>query len=141
MTMDGFEPRIIGFLCHWCSYEGADGAGRARKSYPPGLRIVQVPCSGRVDPELVLTAFQKGCDGVIILGCRPGECHYRQGNQMALKQVSLLKGVLPALGIDPLRVNLDWVAASETERFVSVVTSMMETVRRLGPLQRNRFRE
>jgi F420-non-reducing hydrogenase iron-sulfur subunit len=139
--MEGFEPRIIGFLCHWCSYEGADAVGRARKTYPAGLRIIRVPCSGRVDPELVLAAFQKGCDGVIILGCRLGECHYRQGNFLALKQQALLKQVLPAFGIHSSRVNLDWVAASEPDRFVSLVSSMVERVRRLGPWRRNRIRE
>jgi coenzyme F420-reducing hydrogenase delta subunit len=141
VTMDDFEPVIIGFLCHWCSYEGADAVGRARKTYPAGLRIVRVPCSGRVDPELVLTAFQKGCDGVIILGCRPGECHYRQGNRLALKQEALLKRVLPTFGIEPLRFNLDWVAAGEPDRLVEMVTGMMERVSRLGSLHRNRIRE
>lgn len=138
--MKDFEPKIVGFLCNWCSYEGADAAGRARKVYPPNLQVVRVMCSGRVDPQFVLKAFKEGADGVIILGCHIGDCHYKTGNIQALKRYQLFKRVLADFGIDPERFRLDWISAGEKEKFVEVVTKMVETVRGLGPLwgERNR---
>jgi coenzyme F420-reducing hydrogenase delta subunit len=129
-----FEPQIVGFLCRWCAYEGADAAGRARLSIPEGLGVIRVPCSGRVAPGLVLEAFSRGADGVLILGCRPGECHYRDGNSRAAARVALLRSVLEPLGVEPGRLVLDWVAAGEAERFRSVVSDAFERIRRLGPL-------
>ena len=114
--------------------KGADAAGRARLSVPAGLGAVRVPCSGRVTPGLVLEAFSRGADGVLILGCRPGDCHYRDGNSRAVARVALLRRVLEPLGVDSARLVLDWVAAGEGERFRSVVQAAVERVRHLGPL-------
>jgi F420-non-reducing hydrogenase iron-sulfur subunit len=133
--MDKFEPKIIGFLCHWCAYEGADAAGRAQKPYPANLRIIRVLCSGRTDPQFVLEAFKEGADGVIILGCHPGDCHYKEGNFQTLKRYTMLKEILPRFGIEGERFQLDWISASERDKFVDVVSSMVEKVRELGPLK------
>ena len=132
--MKRFEPKIIGFLCNWCSYEGADAAGRARKCYPSNLRVIKVMCSGRVDPQFVLEAFQAGADGVMILGCHPGDCHYKEGNVQALKRYTMMKPLLAGLGIDEDRFRLDWISASEQDKFVQVVSDMTERIRELGPV-------
>ena len=134
--MNGFEPKIIGFLCNWCSYEGADAAGRAQKAYPSNLRVIRVMCSGRVDPQFVLEAFDQGADGVVILGCHPGDCHYKEGNFQALKRFAFLRKMLTQLGIEEDRVRLDWISASDQDKFVEVVSDMTERVRNLGPLER-----
>ena len=133
--MTHFEPKIIGFLCHWCAYEGADAAGRAQKSYPANLRIIRVMCSGRTDPQFVLEAFKEGADGVLILGCHPGDCHYKGGNFQTLKRYTMLKKMLPQFGIEGERFQLDWISAGERDKFVDVVSNMVERVRELGPLQ------
>jgi F420-non-reducing hydrogenase iron-sulfur subunit len=135
--MTGFEPKIIGFLCNWCSYEGADSAGRARKAYPANLRVVRVMCSGRVDPQFILEAFKEGADGVMILGCHPGDCHYKEGNLQALRRYSVLKRVLGQFGIEEDRLRLDWISAGEGDKFVQVVSDMTERMRQLGPLPRS----
>ncbi len=135
--MTGFEPKIIGFLCNWCSYEGADSAGRARKAYPANLRVVRVMCSGRVDPQFILEAFKEGADGVMILGCHPGDCHYKEGNLQALKRYGVLKRVLEQFGIEEDRLRLDWISAGEGDKFVQVVSDMTERMRQLGPLRRS----
>jgi F420-non-reducing hydrogenase iron-sulfur subunit len=132
--MNDFEPVIVGFLCNWCSYEGADAAGRARKNYPPNLRVVRVMCSGRVDPQFILQAFKEGADGVVILGCHPGECHYKEGNIQMLKRFVMTKTVLSQFGIEKDRLKLDWISAGEQEKFVQVVSDMTERIRQLGPL-------
>ncbi len=132
--MGRFEPIIVGFLCHWCAYEGADAAGRARKPYPSNLRIVRVLCSGRTDPQFVIQAFKEGADGVLILGCHPGDCHYKEGNFQTLKRYKLLKKMLPQFGVEEERLRLDWISATEGDRFAEVVSEMVEQVRRLGPL-------
>lgn len=129
-----FEPRIVGFLCRWCSYQGADLAGTARIHYPPNIIPIKVMCSGRVDPTFVLKALRDGADGVIIMGCHPGDCHYNEGNYNAMRRFMLLKRVLHQLGIEDGRVRLEWVSAAEGERFAQIVTEMTETVRELGPL-------
>ena len=134
--MKGFEPKIIGFLCNWCSYEGADAAGRARKAYPANLRVVRMMCSGRVDPQFILEAFKEGADGVMILGCHPGDCHYKEGNLQTLKRYYVLKRVLSTLGIEEDRLRLDWISAGEGDKFVQVVSEMTERMRQLGPLPR-----
>ncbi|MBW2171504.1 MAG: hydrogenase iron-sulfur subunit [Deltaproteobacteria bacterium] len=133
--MDRFEPKIIGFLCNWCAYEGADAAGRARKPYPANLRIIRVLCSGRTDPQFVMEAFKEGADGVLILGCHPGDCHYKEGNLQTLKRYTMLKRILPQFGIEGERFQLDWISASERDKFVEVVSNMVEKVRELGPLK------
>ncbi|UCG80641.1 MAG: hydrogenase iron-sulfur subunit [Desulfobacterales bacterium] len=134
--MNRFEPVIVGFLCNWCAYEGADAAGRARKPYPANLRVIRVLCSGRTDPQFVIEAFKEGADGVLILGCHPGECHYKEGNFQTLKRYTILKKMLVQFGIEGDRLRLDWVSASERDKFVEVVSDMVEKVRKLGPLVR-----
>jgi len=129
------ETTIVSFLCNWCSYEGADKAGGARLNYPANIRIVRVMCSGRVDPELVIQALKEGASGVLILGCHPGDCHYKRGNYKALRRVHLLKKTLKQLGIEEERVRLDWVAAGEGEKFAKVANEMVETIKNLGPLE------
>jgi F420-non-reducing hydrogenase iron-sulfur subunit len=129
----GFEPRIVGFLCNWCSYTGADLAGTSRIKYPSNVRIIRVMCSGRVDPFMVLSALKKGADGVLICGCHIGDCHYVSGNFQTEKRVPILKKALETLGMDPRRVRLEWVSASEGARFAHVVTSFVEELRQLGP--------
>lgn len=129
-----WEPRIVGFLCYWCSYTGADGAGSARLKYAPNVDIVKVMCSGRIDPELVTLAFARGADGVLVLGCHPGDCHYINGNYKTMVRMPLLRRILEDYGIEPERFRHDWVSAAEGEKFSRLVTEMTEQVRALGPL-------
>ncbi len=129
-----FEPKIVGFLCNWCSYTGADLAGTSRMKYSPNIRSIRVMCSGRVDPTYVIKALYEGADGVLIAGCHPGDCHYQEGNYKALRRYKLLQKVLPYYGIDSGRVRLEWVAASEGERFATVVNQFTDQLREMGPL-------
>jgi F420-non-reducing hydrogenase iron-sulfur subunit len=128
-----WEPRVIGFLCNWCSYSGADSAGRAQRAIPPQVKIVRVMCSGRVDVQHILEALQCGADGVLVLGCHPGDCHYKEGNYKTLRRMALLKKLLTQMGYEDERVRLDWVSASEGEKFAEVTARMVEDVRRVGP--------
>jgi F420-non-reducing hydrogenase iron-sulfur subunit len=131
---NGFEPRIIGFLCNWCSYAGADLAGVSRIQYPPNIRIIRVMCSGRIDPAFVLEAFKDGADGVLVAGCHlPSDCHYISGNFKAMRRINLLRRVLKEFGIEPERLRLEWISASEGDKFAAVVRSMVEDVKKLGP--------
>jgi len=132
--MNNFEPKIVGFLCNWCSYEGADSAGKGQKVYPANLRVIRVMCSGRIDPQFIIQAFKEGADGVMILGCHPGDCHYKEGNFKALKRYVFLKKMLTQIGIEENRLRLDWVSASEADKFVQVVTEMVDEIKKLGPL-------
>ncbi len=132
-----WEPKIVGFLCNWCSYRGADLAGTARMKCSPNVRTIRVMCSGRVEPTFILKAFQLGADGVLVLGCHPGDCHYTEGNYKMLRRMSLLKKMLAQLGVEEERVRLDWVSASEGDHFVSIVNDMTEKVRALGPFRQN----
>jgi F420-non-reducing hydrogenase iron-sulfur subunit len=132
----GWEPNVIAFLCNWCSYAGADLAGISRIQYPPNIRIVRVPCSGRVNPLYIVKSLQHGADGVLVSGCHPGDCHYISGNYYARRRFALLKRVLEAVGIEPGRVNFSWVSAAEGEKFAQVVTGVIETVKALGPARR-----
>ncbi|MFC1926082.1 hydrogenase iron-sulfur subunit [Chloroflexota bacterium] len=132
MAID-FEPRIVGFLCNWCSYAGADGAGTSRVIYPTNIRIIRVPCSGRVDPLLIVKSFQMGADGVLIAGCHPGDCHYTEGNYYARRRFALLRPFLEYLGIEKERFQVEWVSASEGRRWGQVVTSFTEELRNMGP--------
>ena len=129
-----YEPRIIAFLCTWCSYTGADTAGIARIKSPANIRAVRVPCSGRVSPELVMRTFDQGADGVLVLGCHIGECHYDTGNHRAAKRIPILRSLMTFAGLEPERLHLDWVSASEGERFSRIATEFTETVRALGPV-------
>jgi len=128
-----FEPNILGFLCNWCSYAGADLAGTSRMKYPSNLKSIRVMCSGRVDPAFVLEAFRKGVDGVLIAGCHPGDCHYQSGNYKTNRRVKLLKKLLEELGIDPQRVRFEYVSASEGQKFATVVTEFVAEIKKLGP--------
>ena len=130
-----FEPRIVGFLCNWCSYSGADLAGVSRIPSAPNLRAIRVMCTGRVDPTFVLRAFELGADGVLISGCHPGDCHYAEGNYKAMRRVALLQAVLKGAGVDPARLRIEWVSASEGEKFARVVNEFTARVRALGPLK------
>ena len=128
-----FEPRIVGFLCNWCSYAGADLAGTSRIQYPPNVRTIRVMCSARVDPSFVVRALRDGADGVLICGCHPGDCHYSEGNYKAMRRQKLLESVLADFGVDDARVRLEWVSASEGQRFAEIVADMTERLRSLGP--------
>jgi len=128
-----FEPNILGFLCNWCSYAGADLAGTSRMKYPTNLKSIRVMCSGRVDPAFVLEALRKGVDGVLIAGCHPGDCHYQSGNYKTNRRVKLLKKLLEELGIDPKRVRFEYVSASEGQKFATVVTEFVGEIKKLGP--------
>jgi F420-non-reducing hydrogenase iron-sulfur subunit len=128
-----FEPKILSFLCNWCAYAGADLAGISRFQYPPNTRVIRVMCSGRVDPVFIPKAFLAGYDGVMVLGCHPGDCHYLTGNFQAEKKINLTRKLLNMAGIDSERLLLDWVSAGEGERFSQVVRQFIEKIRTLGP--------
>lgn len=132
-TEEKFEPLIIGFCCNWCSYAGADLAGTSRIQYPSNIRIIRVMCSGMVHPNLVMDAFTKGADGVIICGCHPGDCHYQEGNLKAEKRAEAIELMLQDFGIEEERFRLEWVSASEGPKFAQVVKELTETIRELGP--------
>ena len=128
-----FEPKLIGFLCNWCSYAGADLAGTSRVQYPPNIRIVRVMCTGRLDPQLILNTFRYGADGVLIAGCHEGDCHYIGGNYRAYRKYLLLKEFVKRMGINEKRLRLEWVSASEGERFAKVVREMIDEIKEIGP--------
>ncbi|MCE5259954.1 MAG: hydrogenase iron-sulfur subunit [Chloroflexi bacterium] len=130
---DAWEPKILAFLCNWCSYAGADLAGTSRIQYPPNVRVIRVPCSGRVNPIFIVEALRQGADGVLVSGCHPGDCHYLAGNYYARRRFALLQRYLEYLGVEPGRVQFSWVSASEGARFAEVVTQVTESVRALGP--------
>jgi len=133
---NGFEPKIIGFLCNWCAYAGADLAGVSRIQYPPNIRIIRVMCSGRIDPAFILEAFKDGADGVLVAGCHlPSDCHYISGNFKALRRINLTQKVLEGFGIEPERVRLEWISASEGDKFAAVVRDMVHQIKELGPNQ------
>jgi len=129
-----FEPKIVGLLCRWCAYTGADLAGTSRIKYPPNVNPIRVNCSGRIDPTIVLRALASGADGVLIAGCHPGDCHYINGNVKTIRRFKLLQKMLDQFGIERGRVRLEWVSASEGEKYARVVESMTEEIRALGPL-------
>jgi len=128
-----FIPRIVGFLCNWCSYAGADLAGTSKLKMPPSLSVIRVMCSSRVDPVLIATAFFRGADGVLVAGCHPGDCHYEKGNYYARRRFALLKKVMETLGLESERLKLSWVSASEGERFRDVVTQFTQEIEEMGP--------
>ncbi len=131
--MKNFEPKIIAFLCNWCSYAGADLAGVSRLQYPPNIRVIRVMCSGSVSPHHLLHAFQKGADGVLVAGCHIGDCHYLKGNYMTIKRVKFLEGLLQFAGYEPERLRLEWISAAEGIKFAEVVTGFTEKIKQLGP--------
>ncbi|MEG8946464.1 hydrogenase iron-sulfur subunit [Rosettibacter firmus] len=132
-----FEPKIVGFLCNWCAYSGADLAGVSRLKSSPNIRIIRTMCSGRVDPSFVFEAFKRGADGVLIAGCHFGDCHYLEGNFKTLRRVEFLKMILKQFGIDEKRLRLEWISASESEKYAKVSFEFTEEIRKLGPLKLN----
>lgn len=133
MDKEEFEPKILAFCCNWCAYAGADLAGVSRMQYPPNIRIIRVMCSGRVDPEFVLKAFTLGADGVLVLGCHPGDCHYSSGNYKTMRRVPLTEKLLEQFGVEQERLKLEWVSAAEGARFAQVVTDFTSRIKELGP--------
>jgi len=131
--VSSFEPNIVGFLCYWCSYTAADLAGVSRMKYPPNLKVIRVMCSSRVDPVFIIKALLDGADGVLVAGCHPGDCHYQKGNYYARRKIALTKKLLESLGLEPERVRLSWIAASEAPRFIEVVNEFTEHIKKLGP--------
>jgi F420-non-reducing hydrogenase iron-sulfur subunit len=130
---DIWQPRLVGFLCNWCSFAGADMAGTSRLGYPSAIRIIRVPCTGRVDPLFVAKAFQEGADGVLVAGCHPGDCHYSEGNYHMRRRYAMLKQFLTFLGVEEGRLRLEWVSASEGKKFARVITEFTAQVTALGP--------
>ena len=128
-----WKPRIIAFLCNWCSYAGADLAGISRLQYPPNVRVIRVPCSGRVNPYFIIKSLQYGVDGVLVSGCHPGDCHYISGNLVARRRFAILKRILEFVGIEKGRVQFSWIAAAEGERFSQVIKEITEEIKTLGP--------
>ncbi|HXH98324.1 MAG TPA: hydrogenase iron-sulfur subunit [Gaiellaceae bacterium] len=135
MSETTFEPKIVAFFCTWCTYTAADLAGISRMAYAPNVRVIRLMCSGRLDPQFVLSAFRDGADGVLIGGCHPGDCHYQEGNYKTLRRVELLRAVLRDLGVEDERLRLEWISASEGEKVQRVCNEMTEELRRLGPLR------
>lgn len=131
-----WEPKIVAFLCNWCSYAGADLAGISRLQYPPNVRVIRVPCSGRVNPLYILRALQEGADGVLVSGCHPGDCHYISGNLVARRKFAMMKRLLSFIGVEEDRVQFSWVSAAEGPRFAALITQVTERVRKLGPARR-----
>ena len=130
--MKDFEPKIVGFLCNWCSYAGADVAGNAKLNVPASFTPIRVMCSSRIDPCIMLTAYFRGADGILVAGCQPGDCHYEKGNYFARRRFVLTKNTVKALGLDAERFRLSWISASEGKRFAQVITEFTEHIRKLG---------
>jgi F420-non-reducing hydrogenase iron-sulfur subunit len=128
-----WRPRIIAFLCNWCSYAGADLAGTSRLQYPPYVKVIRLPCSGRINPLFIIKALTEGADGVLVSGCHPGDCHYLSGNMYARRRFVMLKRLLKTAGIDPDRIHFTWVSASEGNRFATVIEEVSARVEKLGP--------
>lgn len=133
---ENWEPKIVAFVCNWCTYAGADLAGISRLQYPPNVRLIRLPCSGRVNPFYIVKALQEGTDGVLVSGCHPGECHYISGNLSARRKFAMLKNFLSYVGIEPDRTIFTWVSASEGEKFSQVIKGVTEKVKALGPAQK-----
>jgi F420-non-reducing hydrogenase iron-sulfur subunit len=130
---DGWKPKILGIVCNWCSYAGADLAGSARAQYPPDIRIVRMMCTGRLDPLFIMKAFVDGADGVLVSGCHFGDCHYLEGNYKSAKRMFLLKSVLKDLGVEDKRLRMTFVSASEGAKWAKVVEDVVKTINDLGP--------
>jgi F420-non-reducing hydrogenase iron-sulfur subunit len=128
-----FDPKIVGFLCNWCTYTGADLAGTSRIQYPPHIRIIRVMCSGAVDPTYILKALLEGADGVFIGGCHPGDCHYLSGNYKARRRMVLMKSILETLDLEPERLWFRWISASEGQKFADTMIEISEAMKKLGP--------
>ena len=133
--MSEFEPNIVAFLCNWCSYAGADLTGTTRTHYPPNVKVIRVMCTGRVNPLFVVQSLSQGADGVLISGCHPGECHYLKGNYLARRRFLLMRNLLEFIGINPQRIRMSWVSASEGKKFADVITEVTQEIKKLGPLK------
>jgi len=133
MAEKGFEPLIVAYCCNWCSYAGADLAGTSRFEYPTNIRIVRIMCTGRMDPTLVFETLRMGADGVLIAGCHPGDCHYQKGNFMMEKRFDYLKKAVKSMGLEPERVRLEWISASEGGKWSALAREMVQEIKRLGP--------
>jgi F420-non-reducing hydrogenase iron-sulfur subunit len=136
MNKDNFEPKIVAFVCNWCTYTGADLAGTSRMKYKPNVRMIKLPCTGRIDPLFILKAFERGADGVLVSGCHPGDCHYNAGNFHARRRWIMFRKLLDFLGIDDSRIHFSWVSASEGKKFVDVVNGFTDKVKTRGPFTR-----
>lgn len=134
-TEGAFEPRIVAFVCNWCTYAGADLAGTSRLQYAPNVRIVKLPCTGRIDPLFVLKAFEGGADAVLVSGCHPGDCHYTSGNYHARRRWTLFRDLLDFTGIDPRRLHFSWVSAAEGRKFADLINEVTAKVREAGPFE------
>jgi len=132
--MNDFEPKVVVFCCNWCSYAGADLAGTSRLKIKPNFRVIRTMCSGRVEPAFVFHAFARGADGVMIAGCHPGDCHYSTGNYKARRRITLLKKMLPQLGIESDRLRLEWISASEGTKFQGTINEFIDEIKELGPI-------
>ena len=130
-----FEPKIVAFFCNWCTYTASDLAGTSRMKYAPNVRVIRLMCSGRLDPQFVVTALRRGADGVLVGGCHPGDCHYQEGNYKCLRRMELLRRMVGQLGIEPERLRVEWISASEGEKLRDVVNDMVARVKALGPLR------
>jgi len=128
-----FEPKIMAFVCNWCTYAGADLAGTGRMEYKPNVRIIKLPCTGRIDPLFIIKAFENGADGVLVSGCHPGDCHYTTGNYHARRRWIAFKSLLEFAGIDLRRLQFSWVSASEAIKWVDIINNITDEVKRLGP--------
>jgi len=132
-SLEEWEPKIIAFLCNWCSYAGADLAGVSRIQYPPNIRVVRVPCSGRINPFFIIKSLTSGWDGVLVSGCHPGDCHYISGNYVARRRFAILRDLMVFMGLEPERLNFSWVSAAEGERFAKIVQKVVKNVKSVGP--------
>ncbi len=133
--MKDWEPRIVGFLCNWCSYGAADLAGVSRMQYSPNVRVIRIPCTGRMSPKFILAAFMKGADGVWVSGCHPGDCHYLEGNYYARRKFALFKNLIEYMGIEPGRLHFSWISSAESTKFARVINEVTSAVKALGPRQ------
>jgi len=133
-----FKPKIVGFLCNWCSYNAADLAGAAKSDIPSSLSVIRVMCSGQVDPVLIATALLRGADGVLVAGCHPGDCHYRKGNYYARRRFALSKKTVETLGLESDRLKLAWISASEGQRFGEVTNQFAKQIKKMGPNPANK---
>ena len=129
---DKFMPKILAFLCNWCSYAGADLAGTSRIKYPPSIMAIRVMCSSRVDPVLIIEAYLSGFDGVLVAGCHPGDCHYQKGNYYTRRRFAMLKNIFEDLGLESVRLRLSWVSASEGQKYAKVATEFTEKIKEIG---------
>ena len=134
--MSAWEPKIVALFCNWCTYGAADLAGVSRFQYPANIRVIRLPCSGRVSPKFILAALREGADGVWVSGCHPGDCHYIEGNYYARRKFALLVNLLTFTGVEPGRVQFSWISSAESTKFVQVVNEVTEAIRALGPADR-----